>query len=253
MQAPSASPSLPWLEPGQAFPPVANAWGSDSPAPGLLAASQTLDVAQLQDAYRQGIFPWFSPGQPALWWSPSPRMVLPLAEFKLQRSLRQTLKRWTLEPGVEFTFDRDFAQVIARCSQAPRAGQNGTWIVPDIIAAYTALHRLGLAHSAEIWHCGQLVAGLYFVSLGRAVFGESMFTTVNDGSKMALAMLVSVGRQHGVRLIDCQQNTRHLASLGGHEIPRQDFTEWLKSAQLQAPIDWASETLYWDRLFNTTP
>jgi leucyl/phenylalanyl-tRNA--protein transferase len=242
------SPPLTWLEPGQPFPPVSQAWGQASDAPGLLAAGDAMDAAQLVAAYRQGIFPWFSTGQPVLWWSPDPRMVLPLNEFKLHRSLRQTLKNWTLEPGVEMAFDRDFAQVIARCGQAPRPGQTGSWIVPAIVQAYTQLHRMGLAHSAEIWKDGHLVAGLYFVSLGHTVFGESMFTTVRDGSKMALAMLVSAAKRHGVQMIDCQQNTRHLASLGGREIPREDFVQWLGLAQSKPTIDWANETLYWDTL-----
>lgn len=246
-------PTLTWLEAGQAFPPVSQAWGPDSQAPGLLAAGEHLDAALLQQAYRQGIFPWFSPGQNVLWWSPDPRMVLPVQGFKLHRSLRQTLKNWTLEPGVELVFDRDFAQVMARCSQAPRAGQSGTWIVPSIVAAYTELHRMGLAHSAELWRDGELLAGLYFVALGQAVFGESMFTTVRDGSKMALAMLVSVARRHGVQMIDCQQNTHHLASLGAHEIPREDFVRWVTDAQSQAPIAWESETLYWDTLNAAAP
>ncbi len=243
-----SSPPLIWLEPGQSLPPVARAWGPDSPAPGLLAAGDALDAALLIQAYGQGIFPWFSPGQPVLWWSPDPRMVLPLSEFKLHRSLRQTLKHWILTPGVEMVFDRDFAQVIARCSQVPRRDQTGTWIVPSIVEAYTQLHRMGLAHSAEVWQDGQLVAGLYFVSLGHAVFGESMFTTVRDGSKMALAMLVSAARRHGVQMIDCQQNTRHLASLGAREIPRVDFVQWVHEARSTRPISWADESLYWDAL-----
>jgi leucyl/phenylalanyl-tRNA---protein transferase len=242
------SPPLTWLEPGQPFPPVSQAWGPDSDASGLLAAGDHLDAAQLIQAYGQGIFPWFSPGQPVLWWSPDPRMVLPLREFKLHRSLRQTLKHWTLEPGVEMVFDRDFAQVITRCGQASRRGQTGTWIVPSIVEAYTQLHRMGLAHSAEIWQDGQLVAGLYFVSLGHAVFGESMFTTVRDGSKMALAMLVSAARRHGVQMIDCQQNTRHLASLGAKEMPRSDFVSWVHEARKKSPIPWADDSLYWDTL-----
>ena len=242
------SPSLTWLEANQPFPPVSQAWGPNSEAPGLLAAGDHLDAALLIQAYGQGIFPWFSPGQPVLWWSPDPRMVLPLIEFKLHRSLRQTLKHWTLEPGVEMVFDRDFAQVIMRCGQASRRGQTGTWIVPSIVEAYTQLHRMGLAHSAEIWRDGQLVAGLYFVSLGHAVFGESMFTTVRDGSKMALAMLVSAARRHGVQMIDCQQNTRHLASLGAKEIPRSDFVSWVHEARTKSPIAWADDSLYWDTL-----
>ena len=248
MPAHRPTPPLTWLEPDQPFPPLSQAWGTDSGASGLLAASEQLNVLQLEAAYRQGIFPWFSPGQPVLWWSPDPRMVLYPHEFKLHRSLRQALKNWWLTPGAELVFDRDFPQVISRCSQAPRIGQSGTWIVPAMVEAYTRLHRLGLAHSAEVWLHGRLVAGLYFVSLGRAVFGESMFTTVRDGSKMALAMLVSVARHHGVTLIDCQQNTRHLASLGAREIARADFVQQIMTDQRLSPIDWAIETLYWDTL-----
>lgn len=228
------------------------AWGQDSPAPGLLAAGEHLDASRLVRAYRQGIFPWFSQGQPVLWWSPHPRMVLPVAEFKLHKSLRQTLRNWTLQPDVDFAFDRDFPQVINRCAQAPRNAQAGTWIVPAMVEAYTQLHLLGLAHSAELWRNGQLLAGLYFVSLGQAVFGESMFTTVRDGSKMALAMLVSVARRHGVQMIDCQQNTRHLASLGAREIDRTSFMKWVHDAQSLPAIDWATETLYWDTLTQAT-
>jgi len=253
MQQHRPTPPLTWLEPGQPFPPLSQAWGPDSDASGLLAASDRLDATRLLEAYRQGIFPWFSPGQPVLWWSPDPRMVLHTHEFKLHRSLRQALKHWTITPGVELVFDRDFPQVITRCSQAQRPGQSGTWIVPAMVEAYIQLHRMGLAHSAEVWRDGQLLAGLYFVSLGHAVFGESMFTTVRDGSKMALAMLVSVARHHGVPLIDCQQNTQHLASLGAREIARQDFVRHVAAAQAQASIAWTSETLYWDTLTCLAP
>ena len=253
MPSKHTAPPLTWLEPGQAFPPVSRAWGSSSGASGLLAASDSLDALRLIEAYRQGIFPWFSPGQPVLWWSPDPRMVLDPEAFRLHRSLQQSLKKWTLTPGFELAFDRDFPQVIARCSQTPRAGQSGTWIVPAIVQAYTDLHRMGLAHSAEVWLDGQLVAGLYFVSLGQAVFGESMFTTLRDGSKMALAMLVSVARRHRVRMIDCQQNTRHLASLGACEIARADFIRHITSAQDRPAISWADETLYWDALTRPAP
>jgi leucyl/phenylalanyl-tRNA---protein transferase len=248
MQDSRPSTPLPWLEPGQAFPPVSQAWGLSSEAPGLLAAGDHLDAHLLIQAYSQGIFPWFSSGQPVLWWSPDPRMVLPLSEFKLHKSLRQTLKNWLLDPGVEMVFDRDFVQVISRCGQAPRTGQTGTWIVPQIVQAYTQLHRMGLAHSAEIWRSGELVAGLYFVNLGHTLFGESMFTTVRDGSKMALAMMVSAARRHGFQMIDCQQNTRHLASLGAREIPREAFLRWISAKQNKAPIHWPGETLYWDTL-----
>lgn len=253
MQQQARQPTLAWLEPGDPFPPVSAAWPAGSPAPGLLAAGAQLDDRQLEQAYRQGVFPWYSPGQPVLWWSPDPRMVLPPPAFRFRRSLRQSLRQWLERPGVELVFDRDFPQVMARCASQPRSGQSGTWIVPDIVSAYTALHRRGLAHSAELWHDGQLLAGLYFVALGKAVFGESMFTTVRDGSKLALCLLISVARHHGVGMIDCQQNTRHLASLGAAEIPRPQFLAHMLAAQQQPAIDWAGETLYWRELLTDTP
>ncbi len=241
-------PDLTWIAVDQALPPVEQAWGSQTAAPGLLAAGQDLSAQRLFQAYSQGVFPWFSAGQPVLWWSPDPRMVLLPRHFRLQRSLRQTLKRCWLDPAYSLTFDRDFSQVIRRCSAAPRAGQNGTWIVPAMVQAYEDLHHKGHAHSAEVWHHGQLVAGLYFVALGRAVFGESMFTTISDGSKMALTCLVSVCLQHGVAAIDCQQNTAHLASLGALEMPRSDFLAMVDQGRAQSPIDWPTQTLYWDAL-----
>ena len=247
-QAPSA-PALAWLEPGEPFPPVAQAWGLDSPAPGLLAAGQQLDAPLLLQAYREGIFPWFSAGQPVLWWSPDPRMVLAPADFRARRSLRQSLRQWLAREGVELVFDRDFEEVMTRCAHQPRPGQSGSWIVPSIVQAYTGLHRMGLAHSAELRQHGQLLAGLYFVAMGQAVFGESMFTTVREGSKLALALLVSVARHHGVPLIDCQQNTRHLASLGAAQVPRAQFVAQMQAAQSRPAIAWTQETLYWHELF----
>lgn len=247
---PSAArpPDLTWIEADEALPAAHLAWGADSPAPGLLAAGHDLSAARLLGSYSQGIFPWFSAGQPVLWWSPDPRMVLQVARFRFHRSLRQTLKRCWLHPGFSLTFDRDFSQVIRRCSASPRPGQSGTWIVPAMVAAYEDLHRAGFAHSAEVWLDGELVAGLYFVALGHAVFGESMFTTVTDGSKMALASLVSACLKHGIVAIDCQQNTRHLASLGAQEMPRADFVAQLRQASQQPPVAWAQQTLYWDTL-----
>jgi leucyl/phenylalanyl-tRNA--protein transferase len=214
----------------------------------LLAAGQDLSAERLLQAYSQGIFPWFSPGQPVLWWSPDPRMVLQTRDFRFHRSLRKSLQRWLAKPGFSLRFDHDFAQVIHRCAHAPRAGQSGTWIVPDMVKAYNSLHRLGHAHSAEVWLHGQLVAGLYFVALGQAVFGESMFTTISDGSKMALSSLVSVCLQHGITAIDCQQNTRHLASLGAREIPRAEFIQGIERDRTCRPVDWAQQSLYWDAL-----
>ncbi len=246
MQAQAPTPPLTWLEAGQPFPALTQAWPPHSPAPGLLAASDGLDAAQLLDAYRQGIFPWFSGGQPVLWWSPDPRMVLRPEAFRMHRSLRQTLKQWRSRPGVELVFNRDFGEVIDRCARTPRPGQNGTWIGAAIIAAYSELHRQGWAHSAELRHKGQLLAGLYFVAIGQAVFGESMFTTVRDGSKLALCLLVDAARRHGVPLIDCQQNTRHLASLGAAELPRAQFVREMQAAQQGPAIDWSHERLYCD-------
>jgi leucyl/phenylalanyl-tRNA--protein transferase len=232
------APELPWIPEGQALPPADRAWGPDTPAPGLLAASKDLSAARLMEAYSHGIFPWFSEGQPVLWWSPDPRMVLVPAQFRMHRSLRQSLRRWSLNPGFELCFDRDFSQVIRRCASCSRRGQQGTWIVPSMVEAYEALHTMGLAHSSEAWLDGQLVAGLYFVNLGGAVFGESMFTSTPDGSKMALAHLVSVCLQQGVEAIDCQQNTRHLASLGAKEVARSDFFNGLQRALQRPTIDW---------------
>lgn len=239
---------LPWIDADVPLPPPHTAWGSESPAPGLLAVSQDLSAKRLVESYSQGIFPWFSTGQPVLWWSPDPRMVLQTMHFRLHRSLRQSLKRWLRHPGFDLTFDRDFSQVIRCCSESPRLGQNGTWIVPSMRRAYEDLHHEGLAHSAEVWLDGKLVAGLYFVAMGKAVFGESMFTSIPDGSKMALASLVSVCLKHEVPMIDCQQNTRHLASLGAFEISRSDFLDNVKQRCKQAPISWAEQTLYWDAL-----
>lgn len=244
----SHAPELPWIVEGQALPPVSWAWNASSPAPGLLAASSDLSAQRLMDAYAEGIFPWFNMGQPVLWWSPDPRMVLQTRDFRFHRSLQQSLKRWSLRPDFELCFDRDFAQVIRQCATSPRAGQKGTWIVPRMVDAYEELHHKGLAHSCELRIQGELVAGLYFVALGHAVFGESMFTTVTDGSKMALACLVSVCLQHGIAAIDCQQNTRHLASLGAREIPRSDFLRGVHREREQAPVDWASQSLNWTAL-----
>lgn len=247
-EAHSPAPELPWIVEGQPLPSVSGAWDASSPAPGLLAASSDLSAQRLMDAYAEGVFPWFNVGQPVLWWSPDPRMVLQTRDFRFHRSLQQSLKRWSTNPDFELCFDRDFAQVIRRCATSPRAGQKGTWIVPQMVAAYEDLHSTGLAHSCELRIRGELVAGLYFVALGHAVFGESMFTTVTDGSKMALACLVSVCLQHGVTAVDCQQNTRHLALMGAREIPRSDFLRGVHAGREQVPIDWAHQSLSWPAL-----
>jgi len=249
------STPLPWLEPHDPFPSPAQAWGAQDPAPGLLAAGGALDVDHLRSAYAQGIFPWFSAGQPILWWSPDPRMVLPVEAFRLHPSLRKTLRRFRADPRCEVRVDHDFGAVVRACATTPRAGQSGTWILPRMVAAYEAFHAAGPAHSVETWVDGRLVGGLYFVALGRTVFGESMFAHATDASKIALAALVCLCRHHGVALIDCQQNTRHLASLGAREIPRAEFLHGIAASQQASAPDWAFHPIYWDELLppaNTT-
>lgn len=237
--------SLPWLEPSTPFPPPSSAWGPEDPAPGLLAAGGSLALERLSDAYSRGIFPWFSADQPILWWSPDPRMVLPVKEFKLHRSLRKTLQKFKERPECEIRVDYSFGEVLRACSHAVRNGQAGSWITPNMVAAYEAMHRAGLAHSIETWKDGKLIGGLYCVALGQAVFGESMFMHATDASKIALAALVCICRRHQVELIDCQQNTRHLASLGAREIGREQFLEHIHRAQNLPPLRWTFQPSDW--------
>jgi leucyl/phenylalanyl-tRNA--protein transferase len=218
---------IPWLERNGSFPPVAKALASPN---GLLCAGGDLSPRRLLDAYRQGIFPWFSEGDPILWWSPDPRMVLFPEELKVSRSLRRVVARGTYE----IRFDTDFRSVIQACA-APRDGHAGTWIVPQMVEAYTKLHELGFAHSVEAWHEGALAGGLYGLALGHVFFGESMFTRAPDASKAALVALVARLRERDFRVIDCQQATRHLASLGAREIPRKAFAQLLGES-IQYPL-----------------
>lgn len=229
---------VPWLGPDDPFPPVERALGAASGAPGLLAASSDLLPSRLVDAYRLGIFPWYSDGQPVLWWSPDPRMILMPGEFKVSPSLRKTVKRVLRDARWEIRVDADFAGVMRACAQAPRRSQSGTWITAEIIDAYASLHRIGDAHSVETWFEGKRVGGLYGVSFGRMFFGESMFAEVTDASKIALAALIGHLRRHEVEMIDCQQNTSHLASLGGREIARKAFIAHVRTAVAAAPIPW---------------
>jgi leucyl/phenylalanyl-tRNA--protein transferase len=188
---------------------------------GLLALGGDLSPERLLAAYRQGVFPWYSQGQPLLWWSPDPRLVLFPERLHLSRSLGKALR----QTQAEIRFDHSFGQVIRACA-APRARQDGTWINPEMLAAYSELHRLGHAHSVEVWQAGELVGGLYGIALGRIFFGESMFSRAENASKMALAGLVhALGNR--LDLIDCQVRTLHLVSLGAEEIPRQDFLQRL--------------------------
>jgi len=241
------------MHPGEAFPPLAMAWPEDSAAPGLLAVGGGLNVPTLLSAYSSTIFPWFSEGEPVLWWSPDPRMVLATHAFRLHRSLRKTLQRFRASARCEIRFDTAFARVITACATAPRTGQSGTWIGPEMVAAYKGLHAAGHAHSVETWVDGRLVAGLYCVAIGRAVFGESMFTEVSDGSKIALAALVAFCRQHGIPFIDCQQVTRHLASLGATPMPRAEFAERVARQVQEPPPHWRFNPVYWDTLMPPSP
>jgi len=231
------------------FPPTSKALGADSEAPGLLAAGGRLAPARLEDAYRHGIFPWYSEGQPVLWWSPDPRMVLPVADFRLHRSLRKTLRSFLATPGCEVRFDGAFERVIEACARTPRAGQRGTWIVPELRRAYTEWHHAGAVHSVETWIDGHLVGGLYGVGLGRMFFGESMFSHATDASKIALAALVAFCRGVGIPMIDCQQSTAHLASLGARPIPRAEFERHVAlTSGAPMPARWTYDPWHWVHL-----
>ena len=232
---------IPWLETHSPFPDVSDALTID--APGLLAAGADLSPQRLLAAYRRGIFPWFSEGQPILWWSTDPRMVLHTANFKVSDSLRKALRR--VERSMQgqgeqagrwqVKFDSAFEQVMQACA-APRRDGPGTWISEEIIDGYTGLHALGHAHSSELWLDGELVGGAYGVCIGRMFYGESMFARVTDGSKIALAFLVALLRSQGVAMIDCQQETAHLASLGAAPISRAAFLQHLQGAIGEAPV-----------------
>lgn len=228
---------IPWLRPGTPFPPVASALQVPN---GLLCVTREVTPTRLIEAYGQGIFPWHSAEEPVLWWSPDPRMVLYTAEFRVSRSLGRQLKRLPQsDSALVVTLDRAFVKVMRECS-APRAGQEGTWITEPMLAAYVELHQRGLAHSVEVWRDDELVGGLYGVALGRMFYGESMFTRVTDASKIALACLVRLLSREKTPMIDCQQNTSHLASLGAREIPRSEFCSHVAAAVRGSPIDWAA-------------
>jgi leucyl/phenylalanyl-tRNA--protein transferase len=233
-----------WLDPYDeegAFPPVERALTDPD---GLLAVGGDLTPKRLVNAYRQGIFPWYSDGQPILWWSPNPRSVLFPSHLKISRSLRKTLRK-----GVyRVTMDTAFDEVIRACAQ-PRPAQNGTWIVPEMIEGYNRLHALGLAHSVEAWQEEKLVGGLYGIAIGRVFFGESMFARRTDASKVAFVHLVRQLEQWGYGLIDCQVQSEHLDSLGAENIQRRVFTRLLGKLCSEpgqpAPwvLDWSGDGL----------
>jgi leucyl/phenylalanyl-tRNA---protein transferase len=205
-----------WLEPDGDFPPVERALRRPN---GLLAAGGDLSPERLLRAYRVGIFPWFSAGEPILWWSPDPRMVLFPDELKIARSLAKTLRKQDFEVRADSAFE----QVILACSE-PRPHQPGTWITREMQVAYARLHRLGVAHSVETWRGGELIGGLYGVALGRMFYGESMFSRADNASKIALVHLVRQLQRWQFGMIDCQMNTPLLTSFGAREIRRAEFT-----------------------------
>lgn len=223
--------ALPWLAPGAPFPDTRHAL--DDPN-GLLAIGSDLRPATLLRAYRAGIFPWFSDDQPILWWSPSPRLILAPGDFHYSTSLRKLLRR----DRFRFSIDQAFTKVVQACALVPRDGQAGTWITDDMRVAYAQLHRLGHAHSIEVWHADELVGGLYGIHIGRMFFGESMFSLSANASKAALALLCLLQPAHGIDLIDCQMETSHLMSLGAHSVPRARFEQALRE-RVGAPNDWS--------------
>ncbi|MCX7170871.1 MAG: leucyl/phenylalanyl-tRNA--protein transferase [Proteobacteria bacterium] len=234
---------IPWLTQAHQFPPVESALSDPN---GLLAAGGDLSSARLLAAYRHGIFPWYSPGEPLLWWSPDPRMVLFPGEVKISRSLARTLR----QNHYAVRLDTAFARVMAECA-APRKENAGTWISAEMQAAYLQLHGLGYAHSVETWSgVGEdqtLLGGLYGIAIGRVFYGESMFSLASNASKIALAHLCRLLESRGFAVIDCQMNTAHLASLGAREIPRQEFlaglADWTGSGDAAGrwPRDAANE------------
>lgn len=228
---------LVWIDEHTPFPHP-----SEALPEGLLAVGGDLSVQRLTEAYTHGIFPWFNEGDPILWWSPDPRMVLSCSTFRTSRSLAKKLRqmqRTESDPTapLQIRLDTAFAEVMRACAE-PRTTQTGTWISPQIQAAYHAWHKAGHVHSIETWQNGKLVGGLYGVSLGRFFFGESMFARVNDASKLALAHLVRFLQRQGIEHIDCQQQTEHLASLGAQPISRESFLALLAAAQTYPTPHW---------------
>lgn len=219
-------------DPPTALPPTSEALRRPA---GLLAVGGALTPDWLLHAYQRGVFPWYSPGQPILWWTPDPRTVLFPGEFRRSRSLAKSIRN----RGYETRIDSAFARVVGHCAE-PRADGEGTWITPEMMTAYGTLHALGHAHSIETWRDGRLVGGLYGVGIGRAFFGESMFALERDASKVALARLVDECLARDIGLIDCQMDTTHLASLGARPLPRAEFERLLADCADPAADAWRS-------------
>jgi leucyl/phenylalanyl-tRNA--protein transferase len=225
MQLPVLDP----LQPNQDFPPIETALSNPD---GLLAVGGCLSSQRLINAYQQGIFPWYSLGEPILWWSPDPRLVLFPENLNISRSLKKTMRKGHFT----VTYDQAFAQIMQYCA-APREKETGTWISEDIFQAYVRLHQQGIAHSCEVWMEGELVGGLYGIAIGQVFFGESMFHKKTDASKIAFCSLTHQLSEWGYKLIDCQVHTDHLCSLGAEEIDRQAFADLLNQYCLVQPND----------------
>jgi leucyl/phenylalanyl-tRNA--protein transferase len=227
-----------WLDPLPAtFPPSELALVEPD---GLLAVGGDLTPEWLLLAYSKGIFPWFNPGEPILWWTPNPRSVLFIDNLKIRRSLRQTINKKFRDGDFRVSLDEDFRGVVEACSKVPRPGQDGTWITGEMLSAYTDLHKGGHAHSVEVWENNNLVGGLYGVAIGKMFYGESMFAKVTDASKIALVALAMQLKQWGFTTIDCQIETPHLVSLGAENIARKKFEEIIstQSQQKLTPQKW---------------
>ena len=238
--------ALVWLDPGDPFPPTREALSDPE---GLLAAGADLSPTTLINAYSRGIFPWFSDGDPILWWSPTPRMVLNPANFHTSKSLLKFLRR----TDYHFAIDQNFASVINHCASTPRDGQPGTWITDEMQQAYIALNNEGIAHSVEVYQDSQLVGGLYGVCIGKMFFGESMFSTKDNASKCALFLLCALRHELGISLIDCQMQTPHLATLGAAPMSRDQFESALAERVNEAnKAEWratASDLASWRRRY----
>ncbi len=229
-----------WLGLNDRFPNPYLQPDPDPSVPGLIAVSEQIYPGQLAQAYQLGIFPWYSDNQPVLWWSPDPRMVLIPNAFKCSTSLQKSIRHFCQNPHSEILVDSDFGAIVRACATSKRHGQDGTWITHEIINAYTQLHEEGHAHSIAIIEQGQLIGGLYCVSFGKMVFGESMFSRKKGSSKIALAALCAWCTTQNINMIDCQQETQHLSSLGALAIPRQQFLE-----QLQISLNHTNIELAW--------
>ena len=226
-----------WLGPYDSFPNPLLTPDPDPSVPGLIAVSERIYPDQLLQAYQLGIFPWYSNEQPVLWWSPDPRMVLKPGHFKCSESLRKNIRLFCQDTHSQLLVDADFGAVIRACATSSRKDQDGTWITHEIMDAYTTIHEQGHAHSIALVEQGELVGGLYCVALGGMVFGESMFSRKPNASKIALAALSAWCIQNEVAMIDCQQETTHLSSLGAAPISRDVFLEQLQISLNQTNID----------------